>query len=121
MICIIKANVTIVALNATGIASCLKCFKSTDLDGSNPAGKRVAFDTFRMVAPADLLQALSPRVVAQLWLARKSASKFCDMRNFRLQNQPAPKLWRASADLEWMCTLLLRQTYVTCCVEAGSV
>jgi hypothetical protein len=38
VICIIKANVTIVALNATGVASRLQYFKSTDIDGANPAG-----------------------------------------------------------------------------------
>jgi hypothetical protein len=67
----VKADVAIVALDATGIAPSLQCFKSEDLDGANPAGKRVAFDTFGIVSPAHLLQQLSPRVVAQLRLAEK--------------------------------------------------
>jgi hypothetical protein len=71
VICIIKANVAIVALDATGIASRLQRFKSADLDGVNPASKRAAFHTFRIVSPAYLLQALSPPVVAQLRLAGK--------------------------------------------------
>ena len=50
VICIIEANVTIDALDATGIASCLQCLKSTDLDRANPASERVGFDTFRVVS-----------------------------------------------------------------------
>jgi hypothetical protein len=71
VICTIKANVTRVTLDATGIASRLQPFKSTDLEEANPASERAAIDAFRVVSPAYLLQPLSLCVVAQLQLAEK--------------------------------------------------